>query len=172
MSIKLHELFRNISFEQLWSLIKELHNKECDFDSLQKQYKEAFYYVTAITPLNNEDMRICLSWETDNIDSENDPSTEAYINVSGRKNGGDELERYCLTLTRWNEWLGMDVDPLTLETFNREQILSNCLYEMTYYGFTEEEIDQTREWVAYWDKVVDKNHIETVSLDDLDFFCD
>lgn len=34
----------------------------------------------------------------------------------------------------------MDIDPNTLKTFSKLEIISHCLYEMTFIGFEEEEI--------------------------------
>lgn len=169
--MKLHELFKNVTFEEIWPLIKELHNDSPVevYDSLRSNYKEVFYYVTALSSIDS-DMRIVISWETDY----DDPS-DVYMDVSGRRIDNEDVgERYCLTLTRWSEWLGMDVDPNSLETFTKDQILAQCLFEMTFYGFTEEEIDKTREWVAHWDTAVSREDLKTISIDELDYdeYCD
>lgn len=47
---------------------------------------------------------------------------------------------YSLTATPWSEWLGMDVDEATLNSMSVADILGNCIYEMTWWGYDEETI--------------------------------
>jgi hypothetical protein len=42
---------------------------------------------------------------------------------------------YALDLTPWEEWLGMEVDPGSLEPFNRAELVAHCLWELTFHGF-------------------------------------
>ena len=49
---------------------------------------------------------------------------------------------YSLVATEWSEWLGMPVKQETLDTMTVEQIVGCCIYEMTYFGWTEEEINK------------------------------
>ena len=63
-----------------------------------------------------------------------------YPDVVGIKDGVDE--RWGLSFSPWKEWLGMVVCQDTLDTFSASRIVANCLYDMTFYGFTEETINQ------------------------------
>lgn len=63
-----------------------------------------------------------------------------YPDVVGVKEGVDE--RWSLSFCPWKEWLGMVVCQEALEGFSASQIVANCLYEMTFFGFTEEKINQ------------------------------
>jgi hypothetical protein len=52
----------------------------------------------------------------------------------------DEREvSFGLDFKPWNEWLGMNLEPNSLEQFSHEEIVAHCLWEMTFYSF-----DQTR----------------------------
>lgn len=51
---------------------------------------------------------------------------------------------YALDFTPWEEWLGMDIDKESLQAFPETEIISHCLYEMTFYGFTQKKIQ--KEW--------------------------
>ena len=44
---------------------------------------------------------------------------------------------YSLVCTPWSKWLGMEVSQETLESMSVSDILGNCLYEMTYFGYEE-----------------------------------
>ena len=46
-------------------------------------------------------------------------------------------ERWGLLFVSWAEWLGMELAPETLSTYSYSQIVALCLFEMTFFGFTE-----------------------------------
>jgi hypothetical protein len=41
----------------------------------------------------------------------------------------------ALDLMPWEEWLGMEVDPRSLERFARAELVAHCLWELTFHGF-------------------------------------
>lgn len=73
-----------------------------------------------------------------------------YIDVSGRvceKSNGDgnenwASESYAIEFKPWEEWLGMRIDERTVREFSETQILAHCLYEMTFVGFNQDEIQK------------------------------
>jgi hypothetical protein len=42
---------------------------------------------------------------------------------------------FGLDFKPWNEWLGMHLEPNSLEQFSHDEIVAHCLWEMTFYGF-------------------------------------
>lgn len=50
---------------------------------------------------------------------------------------------YSICGLPWDEWLGLVVCEETLKTLSPAQIVGYALYEMTYLGFSEEEVDAT-----------------------------
>ena len=52
---------------------------------------------------------------------------------------------FSLTATPWSEWLGMEVDEATLNSMSVADILGNCIYEMTWWGYDEETIRKNLE---------------------------
>ena len=47
-------------------------------------------------------------------------------------------ERWGLLFVPWAEWLGMELAPATISTYTSGQIAALCLFEMTFFGFTED----------------------------------
>ena len=45
---------------------------------------------------------------------------------------------YAIGFMPWNEWLGMRLNPQVLEKYSEEEIISHCLWEMTFYGYDED----------------------------------
>ncbi len=62
--------------------------------------------------------------------------------VSGVKRSSDE--RYCFSLSPWPQWLALKVPPSLEQRFSAADIVSHCLYEMTFYGFTGRKIGARR----------------------------
>ena len=60
--------------------------------------------------------------------------------VNGTKNKDGELEKYSLSLFKWSEWLGVALSDQILKNYTKEQIISLCLFEMTFHGFLESDV--------------------------------
>jgi len=57
--------------------------------------------------------------------------------VSGQDGTKDEQGRtigYAIEFTEWKQWLGMDIASVTLKRFLELEIITHCLYEMTFIG--------------------------------------
>ncbi len=77
----------------------------------------------------------------------------------------NEPVSYAIEFTDWAEWLGMEVDPTTLASYEELEILSHCLWEMTFMGYTPEAIQQAREQLDQARKSVDRLSYEEIWLD-------
>lgn len=63
-----------------------------------------------------------------------------YDEETRKKNPEYSPYMFSLTATPWKEWLGMEVDEATLNSMSVADILGNCIYEMTWWGYDEETI--------------------------------
>lgn len=52
------------------------------------------------------------------------------------------MARFNLSATDWAEWLGMRISPAFLAVCPTDELVTHCLWEMTYYGFSPEAIRQ------------------------------
>ena len=99
-------------------------------------YKVVFEKLVMMQP-EEIDMSIVLSQKKyDN---------EEYIDVSAQYNNPrNEDEKYPLgiELTPWRIWLGMDINDETLANFTEREIIIHCIYEMSYFGFFEDDIQK------------------------------
>lgn len=59
--------------------------------------------------------------------------------------GPGSQERLTLCLTRWEEWLGMEIAPSALERFPAPEIIAHCIYEMSFHGYEQDGIARFRE---------------------------
>jgi len=100
-------------------------------------YKEIFQKLREMIPTDN-DIQIILEKCFDEESYE-----ESTVDVSGIKFVPDKsnlTESLAIEFVPWSEWLGMSIHERTLKSFNELEIISHCLFEMTFVGFEEEEI--------------------------------
>ena len=71
-----------------------------------------------------------------------DPEEQPFWDVSCTK-GGDP-ERCGLDLSPWEEWLTIRIPQSLLEKMTAAEIVAHCVWEMTFYGFTQEKINAFR----------------------------
>jgi hypothetical protein len=64
--------------------------------------------------------------------------------IDGTKREDGEMERYSLSLTPWSKWLGASLSESTLNKYTKEEIISHCLFDMTFHGFSELEMKKVR----------------------------
>ena len=96
---------------------------------LLEGYKIVFGTLKLMAP---KDSDLTLHVIYDDSDSE-----DGGHDVYGIKAGKTD-ERWSLLFVSWAEWLGMELAPETISTCASGQIAALCLFEMTYFGFTED----------------------------------
>ena len=94
-------------------------------------YEKVLAQLRTIEPISS-DWHIVVEWVEDWFDG------KPYVHVCGRKRGDDQ--NWALDFTDWAEWLGMEIAPPSFETFTGIEVLAHCLYEMTWFGFTLEDV--------------------------------
>lgn len=52
----------------------------------------------------------------------------------------NEEQTYSLAFTPWGKWLDMEIDSKDMKKFSEYEILSFCLWEMTYHGFSQKNV--------------------------------
>jgi hypothetical protein len=67
-----------------------------------------------------------------------DPNDQPFWDVSCIKE--DDPDRCCLDLSRWEEWLALRVPQSLLDKMTAAEIVAHCVWEMTFYGFSQEKI--------------------------------
>lgn len=121
---------------------------------LINDYRNVFGKLQYLKPEAN-DMLIVLTEYLDDFE-ENSDVENTYVDVSGRKLVIEEnsiTNSYAIEFVKWEKWLGMELAPETLENFNELEIIAHCLFEMTFFGYEEEEIQEQFESIN--DKIED-----------------
>lgn len=160
--------FQDIIKQSDWNKIQyhflQWHPK---FSEIIEKYITIFESLKNIQPVQTQ-MQIHL--EIVNKTLFKDDDDETYVSVSGLENNEEGiLTHYSIILMEWNKWLGCTISESTMHDFEKEEIIAHCLFEMTYYGKSEEEIKQQKEEIFnspvvsshlnledFWDDVLDE----------------
>jgi len=164
--MKLIELIRQNSWLSVELTLLDIYPEEKKNIS---GYEEIFRQLVSMAVIES-DMIIEIKREIDDFDN------EEYIDISGRKKNEpkDQKEQevsYALEFTPWSEWLGMQIDMTSIKNFTELEIISRCLFEMTFMGFDENEIqeelnkinDTTEEYKLLTEE---EKRLNTISLED------
>ena len=71
---------------------------------------------------------------TSSVDAKDHP----FWDVTSVKEG--DPERCGLDLSPWEEWIALHVPQSLLDKMTAAEIVAHCVWEMTFYGFTQEKI--------------------------------
>ena len=67
-----------------------------------------------------------------------DPKDKSFWDVSCIKEG--DPDRCGLDLSPWEAWLALGVPQSLLDKMTAAEIVAHCVWEITFYGFTQEKI--------------------------------
>jgi len=106
------------------------------------EYEKIFNELKILEPIE-KNISIVLNNIVDDFDN------EEYVNVTGyytnKIKESEFTDSLALEFTLWNEWLGMEIDQKTLSEFTEFEIICHCLFEMTFIGFDQSEIEEELE---------------------------
>ncbi len=143
--MKFKELICKYNWNDVHSIVMQLYP---DQEKNIEGYKQVFEELYAIKSVETK-MRIVIEDVFDEYDK------EYYTYVSGKDGSlnkesdpgrfkddeiGNQEVSYAIEFTDWAEWLAMDIDHESLSKYSELEIIGHCLLEMTFYGFTREDI--------------------------------
>ena len=101
-----------------------------------------------------------------------DPSCVEVSGINLNPNKDDISIGLAIEFTAWKKWLGMGIDKQTLKEFTELEIIAHCLYEMTFAGYDENEIQADFKNIKgikddYLRMTNDEKQTNTISLNEL-----
>lgn len=124
--VRLNELISQSSWDDVKQIIMDhFTNNENMIVGFNQVYEE----LNRLDPIdNNESLVISLEYHKE----------EDGYSVTGLK--PQDIEKYALDFAPWEEWLGYTVSQKDLELHGETMVIAHCLWEMTFDGFSQEEI--------------------------------
>jgi hypothetical protein len=153
--MKLKELVANTDWNQVKSRL--LRNYPDSGQSMEA-YQLVFDTLSSLAPQETK-IRVCIEMVfREGIDEE--PYIEVfgkdgtlnknlpdfrYFSKTASKEFANSEASFALDLVPWEEWLGMELDPSTIDAYSGHDIAAHCLWEMTFFGFDQETIKEQRD---------------------------
>jgi len=165
--MKFYQLIKSYNWLSIELTLLQLYP---DQHVMLDEYRNVFEKLNTLTP-EDDDMLIVLT----DCDTEFKGEKETYVDVSGRKRirEPDRIDcSYAIEFVAWNKWLGMDLAEETVEHFTDLEIIAHCLFEMTFVGYEEEEIQEQFDAIndrveEYKNLTEEEKEIKTISLEEM-----
>lgn len=96
-------------------------------------YQDVYNLIKTYTPTEIKNLND-LFIEVDIVEEDDEP----WLSVSG-VSLSNRYKKFGIEFTPWKDWVSMNVTSETLARLPIEDIVGACLYEMTFFGFSEED---------------------------------
>jgi len=126
----------DIIFNYDWDLLYKYFKKYYPNEKIE-HYKDFLNSLKKLTPIESE-FKISINHIIEDHMFSKD--IDDWYSVHGISNDKNEIETYALEYSTFEEWLGMEIDERTLKEYPKPFIIIHCLWEMTFCGFTNEQI--------------------------------
>jgi hypothetical protein len=157
----LGQIFDELEWVAVWEQLQRLYEIPAEGEAA---YKSAFDEVRGMAPVVSS-----LKIEIKEYDPDSDESGGSRFGVSGI----DEDGSGDISFVPWSNWKGMEIDSETDEQYSDDEVVAHCLEEMTFAGFSQEEVqkkvaelssryDEMRKWS--WKYLFQRRYLE---LDEL-----
>ncbi len=130
-TVTFHEVLHQTNIENVITALKSHYkSSENDLDG----YRELMDELLGKKPVFS---KYQISIEHVNTDD------EEYEHVIGVIPGDEQA--YGIEFISREEWLGMHLTDDTLKNYSNEDIIAHCLWEMTFFGFTDSEVQKKKD---------------------------
>ena len=133
---RLADLLKEVSFDPVFYKLCHWFN---DQEGSRNGYESVFNKLILMNPKKHrlDDLFIEI-----HIVKEDDGSE--WLNVSGVSVLGSDTTSYGIEFNPWRDWVSSFITQKTLDTLDKEDIVAACLYEMTFFGFEEQRVQDEK----------------------------
>lgn len=129
----LSSILKDVEFEQVFERLCKWYPRE---ERSKSGYESVFNTLLTLTPKKSHNLNdTFIAAELTQYPLDDGPCLDIY----GTKPKNDSV-RYGMEFCPWVDWVSMFITQESLDNFSKEDIVAGCLYEMTFFGFTEENI--------------------------------
>jgi len=169
----LQDICKKVKYEDISKRMLELYPNQ---DKLIDAYQEVFTELLSLEIESVDNMKLCITHVISDYDQ-----TE-YEDVHGKdgsflkdfddKDYVDELGNkteafWALEFQTWAYWVSLPVDEETLKNYSELDIVVHCLWEMTFCGFSQEEIEIEKDSLENIVEGIKSGEIETYPFENL-----
>ncbi len=127
-------------------IIKNKHKKDSIIGTLMFLYPDQQKNINEYSGLFDELIKMEVKENKDNMvisirEVQDEDSRESWEEVYGYKET-EKNQSYALDLNLFGDWLGFKIDEDVLLNYSDVDFIAFCLYEMTFFGFTDIKIEE------------------------------
>jgi hypothetical protein len=78
-----------------------------------------------------------------------------------------DSEHYGFDLSPWEEWLAVRVPAALEAAIPAPEIVAHCIWEMTFYGFTQERVAETRAELERRAREIDEGKVVAIPMEEV-----
>lgn len=135
----LYTIIREVEFEKVFERLCFYWESQSESESC---YRKVFNELLKKKQYN--DKKHNLNDLFINIEIVNEDNSD-YLNVYGVNPNKPNGTRYGIEFCPWAEWVNMFITKETLNSLSKEDIVAGCLFEMTFDGFDEKQIQEHKQ---------------------------
>jgi hypothetical protein len=129
----LASILKDVEFEPVFEHLCKWHPGE---GRNKSGYESVFNILLTLTPKKSHSLNdLFIAAQL----TQYPPNDGQYLDIYGTKPKNDNV-KYGIEFRPWVDWVSMFITKATLDNFSKEDIVAGCLYEMTFFGFTEENV--------------------------------
>lgn len=134
--MKLYDLIHEYKWVEIVPAMTAILPNDETFERNLAGHGIVFDELKELKPVNRDEMRLVIEWVVDDYDG------QPYVDIYGLENRNEDASTHWgLGFMPWQEWLGLEIkEEDTLIPFTEQEIIAHCLWEMTFYGFSQETI--------------------------------
>lgn len=132
-TVRFATIVASVDFDKVFDIIATQYPDQADG---REKYNEVFNRIHSMTPLKHNLTDIIINIEKVTEDD------KTWYDVHGKVH--NKPYRYSIEFDPWINWISYFVSQTTLDSLTYEEIVAHCLWEMTYYGFDEKTIQDTK----------------------------
>lgn len=132
----LASILKDVEFESVFGRLCKWYPRE---ERNKSGYESVFNILLTLTPKKSHNLNDSFIAAELTQYPLNDDSYDSCLDIYGTKPKNDGV-RYGMEFCPWVDWVSMFITQESLDNFSKEDIVAGCLYEMTFFGFTEEKI--------------------------------
>ncbi len=163
--MKLKEIVERVKFNEVFNVIEEEYPDQKDLRD--NYFEEVYRELKRTKPGDSEKFYIYISKEKENLLSDDSVYSE-YYSVSAYTEG--DPQSYSISFEPWEKWLDMEVEISPELDLKNKEIVAHCLWEMTFFGFDQGQIQETKESLIEMADNIKSEKEELISLDDVSLF--
>lgn len=134
-----HTSFKELVMKHSWNEVrKALITEFLDQEENVDVYEDVFSELKELHPTENKDKFVIQMRYVKEEDMHEDTG---YYDIVAKK--PNDMESYAIEFSPWEEWLGFYCNQKNLEEQGELVFIAHCLWEMTFDGYNQEEIQKT-----------------------------